>query len=525
MEKKSKSASLTVLLMILAMLISKLLGMLRGVLLAASYDISEKATAFSAASRIPLSFFDIVFASAILGCFIPVYNSFSGESNKEQKDEFTSIYLNFLLLVTGFFAILGIIFAEQLIDLVAPGLLVETQKLAVLLLRLMFPMIIFAAASYTLVGVLQSNGSFIVPAFISAVSNLFIILYFVFLDSSFGIKGLAIAYSLAWLIQLLTLVVPTIKSGYKYKLSLNLKNKGFIVAMRMTPSIIMGSWLAPLCLLISMRFAALTKIAGAVPSFEYAVNLFTVITGITTYGVCNYIFPKLSAQVNSNNDEFSDTAKTGLTSAILMTVIIAALVFSLAPQGISVVYQRGSFDADAVNKVTIVLRALVPGMIGFTLVEFLSRTFYALKKPRFPVISVIVGIVIDFVFVLLLTKIFGDGLALIGLSYSLGMLGAGLTMLIFSAFKIKKFITLALLFDFLKAIISGVISCFAMYKLNVVLSKAFETNFVFNLFSALFITVIGIIIYVVLLVVFRENTICSFFKVVKKRWNFEDNKK
>ena len=107
MEKKSKSASLTVLLMIVAMLISKLLGMLRGVLLAASYDISEKATAFSAASRIPLSFFDIIFASAILGCFIPVYNSFTSEDDKKQKNEFTSIYLNFLLLFTSVFAILG----------------------------------------------------------------------------------------------------------------------------------------------------------------------------------------------------------------------------------------------------------------------------------------------------------------------------------------------------------------------------------------------------------------------------------
>ena len=100
MTTKTKSASLTVSLMIVAMLISKLLGMLRGVLLAALYNISESATAFSAASRIPLSFFDIVFASAILGCFIPVYNSFN---SKDEKNDFTSIYLNFLLLLTGIF--------------------------------------------------------------------------------------------------------------------------------------------------------------------------------------------------------------------------------------------------------------------------------------------------------------------------------------------------------------------------------------------------------------------------------------
>ena len=147
MEKKTKSATLTVLFMIVAMFISKILGMFRGVLLAAAYGTTENATAFSAASRIPLSFFDIVFASAILGCFIPVYNSFSGEEQKKEQNAFTAIYLNFLLLLTGAVALLGIVFAKPLLNLVAPGLIPETLKLAVLLLRIMFPLIIFAAAS------------------------------------------------------------------------------------------------------------------------------------------------------------------------------------------------------------------------------------------------------------------------------------------------------------------------------------------------------------------------------------------
>ena len=95
--KKSKSATFTVFLMIVAMIVSKLLGMLRGVLLADTYGITEKANAFSAASRIPLSFFDIVFASAILGCFIPVYNSFTNENKKSEQNRFTSVFLNFIL--------------------------------------------------------------------------------------------------------------------------------------------------------------------------------------------------------------------------------------------------------------------------------------------------------------------------------------------------------------------------------------------------------------------------------------------
>ena len=67
--------------MVFAMILSKGLGMLRGVLLANHYGINMEANAFSTASRIPLAFFDMLFSAAILGCFIPVYNSFKSEQN------------------------------------------------------------------------------------------------------------------------------------------------------------------------------------------------------------------------------------------------------------------------------------------------------------------------------------------------------------------------------------------------------------------------------------------------------------
>ncbi len=513
MERKTKSATFTVLLMIVAMLISKVLGMFRGVLLAAAYGTTENATAFSAASRIPLSFFDIVFASAILGCFIPVYNSFSGENKKQDQNSFTAIYLNFLLLLTGAVALLGVIFAEQLLELVAPGLLPETRTLAVLLLRIMFPLIVFAAASYTFVGVLQSNGEYIVPAFISAVSNILIIAYFLFFNKIFGIKGLAIAQTAAWMVQLLTLVVPVIKSGYRHKLLLDFKNKGFVTAIKLTPPIIMGSWLSPVCMLLSMRFATYTATQGAIPSFEYAINLFTVITGITTYGVCNYIFPKLSSQANDSLDGFAETGRLGLVSALLMTVPIAATVITLAPEGVSVIYLRGSFDVRAAENVTLILRALVPGMIGFTLVEFLSRTFYAMKKPRYVVVSVVLGILANLVALWVLIDVFSFDIGALGIAYSVGILVSGISMLIFSVVCIKGFFDFVYLLNLIKILISGVISATLMLVLKSALGlDPYTQGFFVNVLFAVLIAAFGIIVYFVLLFVFREKTILSLKK-------------
>lgn len=519
MTNKKKRSALTVAFMILAMIISKLLGMFRGVLLASAYGITEEATAFSAASRIPLSFFDIVFASAILGCFIPVYNSFNKDDDKG-KNEFTSIYLNFMLILTGAIVLLGVAFAPAVLSVIAPDMLPETKLLAVKLLRIMFPLIVFAAASYTLVGVLQSNGKFIAPAFISAVSNLLVIVYFLFFDKSFGITGLAISYTLGWIVQLLTLVLSLSRKEYAYRLLFNFKNKAFIKALKLTPLIIMGSWLAPVCMLTSMRAALSTGINGAVPSFEYSINLFTVITGITTYGICNYIFPELSSLASGDDEKgFLETCKSGLSSSVLMTVPISACVLSLAPYAVCVIYKRGNFDVAAAEQVTLILRALVPGMIGFTLTEVLSRVFYARKTPKYPVISVVAGIVLNAALAYILCTVLGFKLGALGLSYSAGLLGAGILMLVFAAVKMKGFFDFKYFIDFVKIIASGASASAVMFGICCLFRTNPYTDGIFeSIVCAGVGAVLGGVVYFVLLILLKEESITELYKrIIRKR--------
>ncbi len=517
MTNKKKRSVLTVLFMIFAMIISKFLGMLRSVLLASAYGITEEATAFSAASRIPLSFFDIVFASAILGCFIPVYNSFSSEKLKE-KNEFASVYLNFMLLLTGLLALLGTVFAPQILSVIAPDMLPDTFELSVVLLRIMFPLIVFAASSYTLVGVLQSCGKFIAPAFISAVSNVLVIVYFLFFDKSFGIRGLAVSYTAGWLVQLLTLVFSLSKTGFHYKLIFNFKNQAFIKALRLTPLIIMGSWLAPMCMLFSMRAAVSTEIHGAVPSFEYAINLFTVITGITTYGICNYIFPELSTLAAEDDKEgFLQTCKTGLSSALLLTVPICACVLSLAPYGVCVIYMRGNFDTYAAGQVTDILRALVPGMVGFTLTEVLSRVFYAQKMPKYPVISVVFGVVLNAVFSFVFCTLLSMGLRALGISYSIAILGAGIMMFVFASVKTKGFFQKAYMLNYLKILLSGVGATFVMLFVHKAVGvDPFSVSIFTNLICAVGIAFVGMVLYFAFLFVLKEENIYTIAKKFKK---------
>ena len=67
------NAGLTVTVMMVATLFAKALGLVRQMMTAGIFAASMEGIAFSAASKIPLAIFDMLFSTAILGAFLPIY--------------------------------------------------------------------------------------------------------------------------------------------------------------------------------------------------------------------------------------------------------------------------------------------------------------------------------------------------------------------------------------------------------------------------------------------------------------------
>lgn len=474
------------------------------------YGISHQATVFSEASRIPLTFFDILLGSAILGCFIPIYNGFSDkkrDDGKGENDIFASVFLNFIVLLTAVLSVLGVIFARELLSLIAAGLDSTLIDMAVTPLRIMFPLVVFTGMTYTLVGVLQSKDEFLVPAFVSALSNLLVIVYFLFFNKYFGIIGLSVCYTLSWVVQFATLIIPLRKKNFRYYFNFNFRNKGFIQALKMTPPIMCGAWLTPVSILLSLYFAGFVKTDGAVASFEYANNLFTIIVGILTYGVCNFVFPRLS-RISKNKDDFVKVASDSLLYSIMIIAPVMSTVLVVPQQIVSIIYQRGQFDAVAAGNVTSVLSALVPGMLGFSAVELMSRVFYAQKKPYIPMCASLCGIAVNALSSYIMIIKLELGLYALGLSFALGLCSASAILLIFAQTGLKGFFNGTFFIKLVKLIISAVSGYVVMRIIYSVLKpSAFTDGFLMNVLVGGGIFIFGTAIYLL---------ICKILGLMKK---------
>lgn len=148
-------------------LMSKMLGLLRDIVFANFYGNGFEADAYFAALKIPTQIVDLVLSGAIVSTFVPVFNDIMQKEGKEKANSFANNFINVIALIATLISVIGILFAPQIVKLIAGGFDNVTYNLTVELIRITFPMVIFTAMAFSFVGFLQSYGEYNIPAMIS----------------------------------------------------------------------------------------------------------------------------------------------------------------------------------------------------------------------------------------------------------------------------------------------------------------------------------------------------------------------
>lgn len=386
MRQVSRGPSQTVAAMIAATVFSKALGLLRSALLAMTLGDLPEAAAFAAASKIPSAFFDLFFSAALTGAFIPAYSAARAE-DEEKARSFSRAFMGAVLICASVFSLAGVIFSPLLIRLCAPNMSGETAALAAALLRIMFPAAVFTAGAYTLTGLLQARGSFILPAAVSLISNAFTAGYIFFSRGSFSVYALAAAYVFSWALQMLTLALPLIRRGDFPLPKTDFGNKHLKKALAEAPKITAGAWFSPASVIAAAFFCSFVS-EKAFVVYDYAWALCAVAAGVAIYGVGNYCFPALSSAFAEGNARlFAERLERALFSALALAAPVFCAVLALAPDAVALLYERGNFTAEAARSCSSALGILSFSVPAYAVSEVLYRGFCAAEKPRICALS------------------------------------------------------------------------------------------------------------------------------------------
>lgn len=415
MAKNNENATKAISMVMAITLLGKVLGLYRDHLMAVHYGTTGmEAKAFYIASRIPRVFFDVVFASAIAACFIPVFSEYLTKKGKKEAFRFGGNFLSVMALLTAVLTVLGMVFAQPLVTLFADGYDAETAALAASLTRFMFPTVLFTGVAFSFVGILQSMDRFNIPALISTVSNLVIIVYFFFLDDRFGVYGLAVAYLVGWLLQAVIQVPSLRRLDFHYHPDFSFRSEGMRKAFSLMGPVMVSTWVQPINLTINTKFGSHLYDGAGVSAMEYSTNLYLVVAGVFILSITNVIFPKLSRLTAEHQEaEFRDTIRQTVHSSLFFVMPMAAGMMTLARPMVSFLYGGGAFDEFSVNITSQALVWVSLGMVGYGLQNILSRAYFAQQNGRTPLIAGGISILANIVGCMLLTEPLGvAGLAI-----------------------------------------------------------------------------------------------------------------
>lgn len=392
-------------------LISRFLGIFRDRILAGQFGAGDTLDVYYAAFRIPDFIFNLIVLGAISAGFIPILTVLIKSSkNKaknlisEEKNEEAWSFASNLLNILGLFLIivstLGIIFAPQLMKLVAPGFDLEKQIVTANLTRIMFLSPLFLGVSSVLGGILQTFKRFFVYSLSPILYNIGIIIGALYLVSIWGVYGLAWGVVLGAFLHMAIQVPMVWKLGFRYKTIFNLKNKEILKLGRMMIPRTMSLGLSQINLLV-ITIIASTLTAGSLAVFNFANNLQSFPVGIFGISFAIAAFPTLSAVASDNKKivkHFSQTTRQVLFFLIPATV----LLLTLRAQIVRVVLGTGQFDWEDTVLTINTLSYFSISLFAQALIPLLIRVFYARQNSKTPffigLFSAALNVVLSLVF-------------------------------------------------------------------------------------------------------------------------------
>ncbi|MBK6793532.1 MAG: murein biosynthesis integral membrane protein MurJ [Anaerolineales bacterium] len=404
-----------------AILFGQLAGLVRGVLVARAFGASPELDAFFAANRVSETLFLLVAGGALGSAFIPTFTGLLAKNETDSAWRLAFSLANAVTLTLSLLAALIAFFAPQVVRFaLAPGLSSNPElfALTVSLLRIQLVSAILFGLGGLIVGILNAHQIFLVPALTAALYQLGIIFGAVVLAPSMGIYGLAWGVVIGAVLYLMVQVPSLYKLVTKnashakpsairnFRFSLNIQDANVRQVLLLMGPRLIGVAVVQLNFWVNTWLAS-QMAPGSVSGLYFGFSLMLMAQAVIAQSVAIAAMPTFSAQhALGQQDEMRFSLASSLRGVIFLALPASVGLMVLRNPIISLLYQRGEFDEHSVQIVSWALLWYAAGMLGHSIMEILTRAFYAQHDTKTPVIIGTVAMLLNIVFSILFARMF-----------------------------------------------------------------------------------------------------------------------
>jgi len=359
---------------------------------------SLEANAFAVAARFPEAIFYIIAGGAIGSAFIPTFSAYFVDDDEDGGWRLFSAVINLMTLVVAVIAVLAMLFAAPLIrfffadQIAAEPLLLP---MTVSLMRVMLFSTIIFAASGVVMGALNARQHFLLPALAPSIYNLGIILGGVLWQSSATdpLAGKAMGFAVGTVVGaaghfLIQLPGLRLKRA-QYTPLLTVRDPGVVKVLKLMAPRVLGLSFSQINLFVILFLTGTAVFAlGSLPAINVAFRIINLPLGIIGIALGIAAFPTLSTLAAQKAfGEMRQIVTDSLRLLLFLGLPITVLMVFLAGPVVSILFERGLFDAESTLYASSALAYFALGLIALMMLEVISRTFYSLSDTWTPVLA------------------------------------------------------------------------------------------------------------------------------------------
>ena len=392
-------------------LLSRFMGLFRDKLISLLFGATLESDLYFAAFVIP-DFINYMLAGGYFSITLIPFLTRYFEENEEDGWRFFSSVLFWVALsicTLTFFAFLS---APELARLAAPGLTAEALSRLAFFLRIILPAQIFFLCGSCFSAILFMRKQFFVPALVSIVYNLFIIIGGVLLRAR-GMEGFCWGVLAGAFVGNFLLPLLAVRSGGGLHIKWSVFHPGlkkyFLVAL----PLMIGQSITVVDEQFVRIFGSLAGV-GAISWLSYARRIMMVPVSVVAQaaGVASYPF-MAELFVKNELSRFYKTINSALQNVMTLLVPLSIWMILIAEPTIRLIFQQGRFGVSDTANTARLLQVLLICVSCWGYQQVLTRAFYSRLDTLTPVVlGTSVTILMIPVFYFLTVRIGAMGVAL-----------------------------------------------------------------------------------------------------------------
>lgn len=507
-------------ILVVTNMLSSLLGYVRDIIMSSTFGMKGELAAYNAAFTIPDTIYTVLVGGGLSAAFIPVFEGYIAEKKYEEGYKMASTVLNLVAIFAAVLCGLGIIFTPQLMPIVTDysKWQPETIQLSFTLTRIMFFQGFFMCLAGICMGILQSYKDFAPPSVGAVLYNISIIgVGVLLLTLGTGIAGFSIGVVVGAVVEVLVMVFPIIKHGFKYKRIIDFDHEGVKQFFKLFGPVFIGVAVTQINFVVNKRFASGVS-ESMLNVVQYSQRIMQLPINIFAYSMALSIFPTMVEHFSKKDmDSYRGDISMATRNVTFIILPCAVGLISIRIPFVRAIYLQGNFAESDVPIMANVLALYCVGMIGYSVRQIMLQGFYAVKETKTPVKINIFILCLNMVLTYLFSKLWeGNGIAI---AYST----AGICSVILQTFFLRRKVGRINGKEIKESVIKCAFSCAVMFAVTtacmIIFEKYISVDSKINMIIELVaLAGVGGITYVAMALILKMQELTSVINVFKRKF-------